>query len=110
MSGKQDRLDWLIGADFFSAKDFVRHAVLIVVLFGIAHAFGLREFTTIISGTMASPALGPGVCALLGMSYLALYFGAVVLVPVLLIAAGILLAWEKLGTPHVVSCHEQREP
>jgi hypothetical protein len=81
-------------ADFFSPKDFVRHAGLIVSLFAIAHLFGLREFTAIISGTMASPELGANVCALLGMGYLALYFGVVVLVPVLLIAAGLLKGWQ----------------
>ena len=90
MRAKPDRLGRLIGADFFSPKDFVRHAVLILVLFGIAHVLGLRDFTTIISGTMASPALGAETCALLGMGYMALYFGTVVLAPVLLIAAALL--------------------
>lgn len=85
-----------VRADFFSPKDFVRHAVLIVALFAVAHVSGLREFTTIISGTMASPELGAGVCALLGMGYMALYFGVVVLVPVLLIAAGLLKCGERL--------------
>ena len=92
-SGKFRRL---IGADFFSPKDFLRHAVLILVLFAVAHLCDLREFTTIISGTMASPALGAETCALLGMSYMALYFGAVVLVPILLLAAGLLWFWEKV--------------
>jgi hypothetical protein len=92
-SGKFGRL---IGADFLSPKDFVRHAVLILVLFAVAHLCGLREFTTIISGTMASPALGAETCALLGMGYMALYFGAVVLVPILLMAAGLLALLEKV--------------
>ncbi len=93
----RNRLGRLGSAEFFSAKDFVRHAVLIVVLFAIAHASGLREYTTIISGTMASPSLGVGTCALLGMGYLALYFGAVVLAPVLLMAAALLKLGERIA-------------
>jgi hypothetical protein len=96
MNGKPDRLRRWVSADYFSPKDFVRHAVLILVLFAVAHLCGLREFTTIVSGTMASPALGTEICALLGMGYMAFYFGAVVLVPVLLIAAGLLWLWEKV--------------
>lgn len=90
MKAKPDRFDRWVGAAFFSPKDFVRHAVLIVLVFALAHVCGLREYTAIISGTMASPSLGPEVCALLGIGYMALYFGVVVLVPVLLIAAALL--------------------
>jgi hypothetical protein len=104
MNTKADRFGRLIGADFFSPKDFVRHALLIVVLFVIAHAFGLREFTTIISGTMASPALGAETCTLLGIGYMALYFGAVVLAPILLIAAGLLKIAQHLAR------HQKHEP
>jgi len=96
MNAMKDRFDRLVGVDFFSPKDFVRHAVLIVVLFAIAHVFGLREYTSMISGTMASPSLGAETCTLLAMIYLVFYFGAVVLAPVLLIAAGLLLLWEKV--------------
>ena len=97
MKALRNQLGSLVSAEFFSAKDFVRHAVLIVVLFAVAHAFGLREYTTIISGTMASPALGMWTCGLLGVGYLALYFGAVVLASVLLIAAALLHLWERLA-------------
>ena len=96
MKVKPDRFDRLVGAEFFSPKDFVRHAILIVLLFAIAHAFGLREYTSMISGTMASPSLGAGTCTLLAMIYMTFYFGAVVLAPVLLIAAGLLFLWEKV--------------
>ena len=96
MKAKSDKFDRLVGADFFSPKDFVRHAVLIVVLFAVVHLFGLREYTSIISGTMASPTLGAETCTLLAIIYMVFYFGAVVLAPVLLIAAGLLLLWEKV--------------
>lgn len=83
-------------AVFLSPKDLVRHAVLIMALFGVAHLAGLREFTTIITGTLAAPSLGAGWCAVLGAGYMALYFGTVVLTPILLIAAGLLFLWEKV--------------
>jgi len=91
------KLRSLLQAEFLSAGDFVRHAALIVVLFAIAHAIGLREYTTIISGTMASPSLGPAVCAFLGIGYMALYFGVVVLTPVLLLAAALLKLGQRLS-------------
>lgn len=84
---------WL-RADFLSPKDLVRHAALVVLLFAVAHAAGWRQFTSIISGTMAEPRLGPDVCALLGSGYAALYFATMVLAPILLIAAGLLKLWE----------------
>lgn len=87
-------------ADFCSPKDFVRHAVLIVVLFAVAHLCGLREYTTIITGTMASPALGAEICALLGVAYMALYFGVVVFVPVLLLAAALLKLLQHFTQRH----------
>jgi len=91
-----DWFDRLVSADFFSPKDFVRHAVLIVVVFAIVHLCGLREYTAMISGTMASPDLGAETCTLLAIIYMVCYFGAVVLVPILIIAAGLLFAWGKV--------------
>jgi len=88
------RLRTLLRAEFLSPKDLVRHAGSIGMLYAVAHLAGLREFTAIISGTVASPALGAGPCALLGVGYMALHFGTVVLAPVLLIAAGLLKLWK----------------
>ena len=96
MSARRDKFEQLVGAVFFSPKDFVRHAVLIVVLFAIAHMCGLREYTAIISGTMASPTLGAETCTLLAIIYMVFYFGAVVLAPILMIAAALLYIWEKV--------------
>ena len=96
MIGTLYKVCQMLRANFLSPKDLVRHAVLIVMLFAVAHVAGLREFTTIISGTVASPSLGVGMCAVLGVGYMALYFGTVVLAPILLLAAGLLLLWEKV--------------
>lgn len=94
-----NKLRTLVQAEFLSPKDLLRHAGLVVALFAAAHAAGLREFTTIISGTVASPSLGVGLCALLGIGYMTLYFATVVLAPVLLIAAGLLKLWENFAKP-----------
>ena len=96
MNPQRDNFERLVGAVFFSPMDFVRHAVLIVALFVIAHLCGLREFTAMISGTMASATLGPEICTLLAIVYMLFYFGAVVLAPILMIAAALLYIWEKV--------------
>lgn len=108
MNAKRDWFERLTGAAFFSPKDFVRHAVLIVLLFGVVHVCGLREYTAMISGTMASPGLGSETCTLLAIVYIAFYFGAVVLAPILLIAAALLVVWKKLVTPHAVTYHQAK--
>ncbi|NOS72167.1 MAG: hypothetical protein HOP33_19860 [Verrucomicrobia bacterium] len=82
-------------ADFLSPKDFIRHAVLILAVYAVAHLAGLREFTSILNGTTGSLVVNREVAALLGVTYLLLYMGAVVLAPMLLIAAGLLAGWNK---------------
>lgn len=85
----------MCSANFLSPKDFVRHAVLILVLFGIVHLAGLREYTTIVTGTTGSLTVGRETAALFGVGYLLLYMAAMVLAPMLLIAAGLLAGWNK---------------
>jgi len=105
---KRDKFDRLTGAVFFSPKDFTRHAILIVLLFAVVHLLGLREYTAMISGTMASPNLGAELCTLLAIIYMLFYFGAVVFAPILLIAAGLLFAWGKVsgGSRRLLSSKE----
>jgi len=85
----------LCAADFLSPKDFVRHALLIVLTFGVAHAFGLREYTSFLNGTTGSMELGFELSALLGLIYLLLYFATVLLVPILVLAALLASLWLK---------------
>jgi hypothetical protein len=82
-------------ADFFSPKDFVRHAVLICVVFAVAHLFGLREFTSVLNGTTGSTELGWQVSAVLGVTYIFFYLAFVLLTPTLLLAAAILTITRK---------------
>jgi len=93
----------MCGADFFSPKDFLRHAVLIVFVFSVAHLFGLREHTSFLNGTTGSVDLGYELSTLLGITYLVLYFAVVLLVPILVLAAGLVSLWLKYNASNVSS-------
>jgi hypothetical protein len=83
-------------ADFLSPKDLVRRALIIAVIYGVVSAFGLREFTTILNGTIGSVALGWRMSAFLGLLYIFCYLAFILLTPSMLIAAGILVLWKRL--------------
>ena len=91
------RLAALWRADLFSPKDFVRRAVVLTIIFLAVHLAGLREYTTILNGTAASVELGRGMCAFLGLAYVFAYLGFVLLVPILLLAAAMLVGWKRLS-------------
>ena len=74
-------------AKFLTPKDFLLRAATITGFFLIAHLAGLREYTSFLSGTVASPDMGWQQAAFFGLVYLFLYFAFVLLVPILLIAA-----------------------
>lgn len=78
------------------ARRLVVWAVLLALTFALVHALGFRAYTSILSGT--------GSCndreTLCGLAYLTLYAVFVILVPVLLLAAGLLAltAWTIVVT------------
>ena len=84
-------------ADLFSPKDFVRRAVVLLLIFLAVHLAGLREYTSFLNGTMASVELGRGMSAFLGLLYVFAYLGVVLLVPMLLLAAALLAGWRRLS-------------
>jgi len=86
----------LCGADFFSPKDFVRHATLIVLAFAVIHLFGLREYTSFLNGTTGSVEMDPTTAGLLGIVYVLFYLAAILLAPILLIAAGFIASWQRI--------------
>jgi TRAP-type C4-dicarboxylate transport system permease small subunit len=71
------------------------HASLILIAFGIFHALGWRQFTTVLSGTIPADntAAEAGFKAL---AYMASYFGAVLVVPILIIAAALQFGLERV--------------
>jgi len=70
-------------------------AALIGVFFAACHLAGWREHTTFLSGTAASAGGSVNTSALLGVIYMAGYFGFVLLAPILTLAAGLLFAFER---------------
>ena len=70
--------------------------IIIALLFGIVTVAGLRDYTSILSGTVGSLRLGWQISALLGFLYIFAYLGFVLLVPILFIAAGLLWLWQKV--------------
>ncbi len=80
-------------ADAFSPTAFLVRAALITTLFGCSELLGLREYTTFLSGTSASVQMTWQAAATLGLIHLLLYVGFILLVPIFLIAAGLLKLW-----------------
>ena len=93
--GWRKRVANLWRAEFFSPRDFVRRALVITVLFVIVHLTGLREFTSFLSGTMGSTKLGWEGSAFLGLTYIFAYLGFILIVPIFLLAAGLLVIWKR---------------
>src|ERR1051326_698063 len=91
------RLAALWRAKFFSPKDFVRRALILILLFALAHLFGLKEFTSVLNGTTGSVALSWTTSTLLGLTYVLLYLGFVLLVPIFLLTAAILFVWSIIS-------------
>jgi hypothetical protein len=90
------RLKSLWQADFLSPKDLLRRALLLAVLYGIVSAFGLREFTSILNGTMGSVSVGWHLSVFFGLLYIVSYLAFVLGTPILLMAAGILFLWKRV--------------
>ena len=75
---------------FFTPKYFLLRAMMLAVLFFLAHVAGLQEYTTFLSGTPDSSGASLETSAFWGTGYLVLYLGIVVAVPILLLAATLL--------------------
>jgi len=91
------RLKSVWQADFLSPKDLVRRALLLGVLYALVSAFGLREFTSILNGTVGSVAIGWHLSLFFGLLYIVSYLAFVLGTPTLIIAAGILVLWKKIA-------------
>jgi hypothetical protein len=85
-------------AKTFSPLGFVLRAILISLLFCTSELLGLREYTTFLSGTSGNMNLSWQMASLLGILHLLLYVGFILVVPILLIAAGLLAGWGRWKT------------
>jgi hypothetical protein len=84
-------------AEFCSPKDFARRAVLISIMFLAVHVAGLKEFTSMLNGTTGSVELSWGLSAFLGLMYILGWLAFVILVPILLLAAAMLVIWSRFS-------------
>jgi hypothetical protein len=82
-------------AEFLSPKDLLQRAVAISVIFGCLHLAGLREFTSVLNGTIGSLALGWKLSGFFAVIYILFYLAFIILVPVQILAAIILLVWQR---------------
>jgi len=83
-------------AELLSARDLLQRAAAICGLFLLVHLAGFREYTGILNGTIGSMALGWKLSTFLAVFYIVLYLAFVIVVPVLVLAAGILVVWGRL--------------
>jgi hypothetical protein len=82
-------------AEFLSAKDMLQRAAAISGLFLLVRLAGFKEFTGILNGTIGSLALGWNLSAFLAVIYIMFYLTYVILVPVLVLAAMILMVGQR---------------
>jgi membrane protein DedA with SNARE-associated domain len=82
-------------AEFLSPRDLLQRAGAISVLFLAVHLAGLREFTSVLNGTIGSVAAGWKLSGFLALIYILLYLAFVILVPVLVLAATLLVVWQR---------------
>lgn len=79
-----------------SALYLMEWAGLLLVIFFVAHLAGLRDFTSVLNGTVGSTSVNWQTAAFLGVAYVLIYLGVVLMVPILAIAALILTLWNKM--------------
>lgn len=82
------RLKRLLGPAF-SPRGLLARAALITLACGLAHLAGLRDYTTILSGTSPSGNPSDVLSTGLGTLYVVLYLAFTVAAPVFAIAAGL---------------------
>jgi len=81
---------------WFSPRYFLWRALTLGVLFFIVHLAGLRDYTAFLSGTPGEVGAGMRTSALYGTVYIFFYFGAVLVAPTLVLAAGIVWLWQRV--------------
>lgn len=85
----------------FSPRGLVARALLLAAVYAACELAGWREATTFLSGSQTGASWSATVWK--GVAFLLAYHGAVLLGPILLIAAGLLAAWGRFGTARLVA-------
>jgi len=82
--------------EIVSARGLFTRGIVLVGVFVVCHLAGLRRFAGFLCGTLeAAPGMRE-VSALLGFVYVIMYLACTVVSPILLIAAGLLFAWQRV--------------
>lgn len=71
-----------------SPRGWLLRAAALLALFGAMHLLGWRDDTRILSGTATPGVAGAGASILRGIAYGLAYFAAVLVCPILILAAG----------------------
>ncbi len=88
---------WSAGkAGLFTPRGMLLRAAVLVIVFGICHVAGLRQYTTALSGSSPGGTQPGALEAVLGGAYAAAYLALVIVAPILAIAAGLLWAVYRL--------------
>lgn len=77
-------------AELFTPAGLVQRALVISAGFLLVHLAGLREYTSVLNGTVGPESSGWGRSAFFGVAYVIIYLGFVILAPMLVLAAGML--------------------
>jgi len=85
---------WLGG--MFTPEGFVFRALFVSVLYGISCLLGLAEYTAFLSGTSPGGDISWETASVLGLIHLLLHVAFILFVPISLITAVLLMAWERL--------------
>jgi hypothetical protein len=89
-------LKWFFWGSLCTPRGLIVRAIYLVLLFGIVHLLGLREYTTFLSGTVARQT-SLTTTAILGSVYALSYLAAILIAPILVMAAGLLKLWQHLS-------------
>lgn len=87
---------WLLTTDTFSPLGLCLRAGIIVVIFVVMEILGLRDYTSVISGT--SPVGNPAdqTATLIGFAYILAWFSFVLFVPTLIMGAILMKVARKI--------------
>lgn len=97
MSNKRtSRVRRLLGGSIFSPKGLLVWAVIVGAVFLACHFAGLREYTTIISGTAPTGDISDRVVPALAALYVLVYLASVIVAPILVLAAAIFLGLDLI--------------
>lgn len=97
MNAKSALLRTVVAAPAFSPLGLFMRALLLVLVYLVGHWLGWREHTTFISGSQVGVGADRGLSILAGVGYMAAYFGAVLLSPILVLAAVVLKLWNAVA-------------